>query len=1372
MSSHEEWLSLIEVSGPFLTVPVLERVFPQGLDVLDREIAPRLRSAHEEWAEARERGGNEAKAIHRAWIEMVFREALGFDEEVLLADRRIPDGTHVEVAEHHERLSPDYVIANPPGGWDEGKSRLLVQVWPASQDLSATVEGRSWSASPAERMTTLCRAAGIRLGLVTNGERWMLVDAPLGETAGYASWYASLWSQEPLTLRAFQSLFSARRFFGVAEKDTLEAMLTESVAYQQEVTDQLGTQVRQAVEVLVQALDRADQDRGRNLLQDVSPERLYNAALTVMMRLVFLFCAEERGLLLLGDPVYDAYYSVSALRGQLREEANRIGIEVLERRQDAWARLLATFRGVYSGIRHETLGLPALDGSLFDPDHYPFLEGRKDGTSWKDAAATPLPIDNLTVLHLLESLQLLRRKGGRGPLEARRLSFRALDIEQIGHVYEGLLDHVAVRVESPTVGLKGAQGYEPEIALDDLEQKQAEGEQELLDFLREKTRRSESALRNVLNRIPEDEARERLRVASGSDEELVDRVLPYYALLRDDVWGYPVVYQADSFMVTGGPERRETGTHYTPRSLTETIVAETLTPLVYEGPAEGRPREAWKLRSPRHLLDLKICDMAMGSGAFLVQVCRWLSERLVESWEQAEDQGKVILAEGTLADEAGGQDLLLKNRDERLLIARRLVAERCIYGVDVNPMAVELGKLSIWLVTMCKGRPFGFLDHSLRCGDSLLGIRDINQVRHFHMDPEHGKKLHHSLFDPTRHIEEAMRQALERRRELRSVRVIDIEDIREMACLYGESREALEKVEIIADLLIGCAIATAGKPRFTLESQLVCQLDRLRQWLTGSDDLRAELERESQSMLDTDRPQQLRPRRTLHWPIEFPEVFIRENPGFDAILGNPPFMGGQKITGSLGSAYREHLVTQHAGGKRGSADLCAYFFLRATGLLRVGGMLGMLATNTIAQGDTREVGLEQILEHGFTIPCAVQSRKWPGGANLEVAIVWLRKGHWRGEHVLEGRTVPGITAFLTVPGEVTGKPYRLKANENKSFQGSIVLGMGFVLTPEEAQRLIDKDPKNKDVLFPYLNGEDLNSRPDQSASRWVINFFDWPLRRGAKGNWESAEERQQKEWLREGIVPDDYRHSVAADYPYCLAIIEQKVKPERTRKNENGEYQLRYPLYLRWWQYAEKRPKLYATIAGMERVICIPETTKFLAFSFCASGIVFSHAVKIITSQSAQHFALLSSSMHQEWAITYSSTLENRLKYITTDAYETFPFPESLDELEDIGKALYGHRASIMRQRQEGLTAIDNRLHNPDETADGIQRLRDLQIAMDKAVAVAYGWNDLDLGHDFYQTRQGVRFTISEDARREVIARLLRLNHQRYQEEVEQGLHS
>lgn len=1364
---HNEWLSLLEVSGPFLSMPVLMRVFPQGLEALDRDMLAELRQAYNEWLDD-QNSLRPTPAIHSVWVRYVLERVLGLEKDNLLEGPEIPANLRTFVAEQGETLSPDLVIAPHPQPLSQGErgARMLVQIHPIGQGLEKTIQGRHWKASPAMRMLELLRATGVQLGLVTNGEQWMLVNAPRGETSAFVSWYAALWLEEPLTLRAFCSLLSASRFFSVADEDTLEGMLKASVNEQQEVTDQLGYQVRRAVEVLIRAVDKADQDRGRTLLKDIGESELYEAALTVMMRLVFLFSAEERGLLLLGDPLYDQNYAVSTLRAQLRETADQQGEEVLERRFDAWCRLLATFRAVHGGIHHDRLNLPAYGGSLFDPDRYPFLEGRVSALTPSPSPEgrgenEPLPISNRTVLHLLEALQILRVKvPGGGPAEARRLSFRALDVEQIGHVYEGLLDHIAVRASEPVLGLSGTREKEPEIALSELERffsrQDAKAQREinkenLADFaplreteffayLKEQTGRSENALRRAWQSEPDALALQRLQIACNNDPQIFAQVAKYAGLIREDDFGYPAVFLPGSVYVTAGATRRATGTHYTPRSLTEPIVQHTLEPLVYIGPAEGLPKEQWKLRSPAELLELKICDMAMGSAGFLVQVIRYLSERLVEAWETLSLEGRgaggegrflQITPEGKPATGAPGETIIPRDDEERLILARRLVADRCIYGVDKNPLAVEIAKLSIWLTTMDKGRPFTFLDHALKCGDSLVGASEDDFLRWAHG----WQAAEATLFDAE--LQKQVELAREKRRQLEAFTVREVRDAEQKAELLKEAEAALERVKVGCDLLTGARLLGLSKKE--VED---LQVNLLFPYMAGAFDPHSPLpsppsplppgEGEGVRALAA-----ARKTRAFHWEFEFPEVF--ERGGFSAFVGNPPFLGGQRITGEFGVPYRDYLVEYVAGGKRGSADLCAYFFLRCFQHLRRGGTMGLIATNTIAQGDTREVGLEAIVRQGGAIYQAYPSLPWPGQAAVYVSVVHITRGAHSGKPRLDDRPVTHITPLLD-SGEALGSPQRLAANDGKSFIGSYVLGMGFVLTPEEAQALIEKDPRNKDVLFPYLNGEDLNSRPDQSPSRWVINFFDWPLEK-------------------------------AQEYPDCFRIVEEKVKPERTRKKNDGSFQLRYPLPQKWWIYGEKRPTLYQTIAPLERVLVCPIVTKHLSFVLVDSNWVYAHRCAVFPLPYHSTFAILQSIIHEVWARKYSSTLETRLNYSPSDCFETFPFPDDLLVLEQPGSVYYEYRQQVMLTRQEGLTVTYNRFHNPKEKASDIARLRELHVEMDNAVAAAYGWGDLDLGHGFHETPQGIRYTITEEARGEVLRRLLRLNHERYEEEVRQGLH-
>ena len=1363
LSKQAEWLSLVEVSGPFLAVSVLDRVFPQGLDALYPASKRRIRSAYEEWCDAVVEEDKELAALHKAWIHLVLTDFLEMSEDDLHTNTelRVTDDNGIG------SFSPDYVLT------DNGKNLLFVGVYPPDTHLHAIDRRGDWTASPLDKMTKLCRVHDVRLGLLTNGEEWMLVNAPNGKTSGSVTWYARLWFQEPCTLQAFSSLLGIRRFFG-AEDETLPALLDESLNCLEEITDTLGDQVRTAVEVLIQGLDKADQDRNRELLRDISPIELYEAGLTVMMRLVFLLCAEERGLLLLGTELYDQNYAVSTLRGQLASEADKHGAEILERRYDAWARILAVFRAVYGGIEHADLRLPALGGSIFDPDKYPFLEGRAKGTCWKECNPTPLPIDNRTVLLLLNSLQVLEQTGG-----AILLSYRALDVEQIGHIYEGLLEHTAARAPEITLGLAGsAKAKNPNIGLPELESLALDSEKKLFAKVKDVTGRSPAAIKNAYNKPLDSALRDKLSAVCGADQDLVERISPYANWLRLDAWEQPLVYRKDSFMVTMGQDRRESGTHYTPKILTEKIVKTTLEPVVYRGPAEGKERKEWTLKTPAELLNLKICDPAMGSGAFLVQVCRYLADRLYEAWELAEKNGKHIDVNGAVQDDLPKEPMPVQV-DERINAARRLIAEKCLYGVDINPLAVELAKLSIWLVTISKGRPFGFLDHNLKSGDSLLGIHDAEQLRELKMKPD--GEASDNLFGQG--ITGVIDKALKLRDEIRSVPIRDIYDVQRMEQLNNQAQDSLVRVKLLADLFIGEVFSYSG-PANRLQHALDALSTDADEIMSGDEAVLRRYQKVAQSKLDTDLPKGKPHRRPFHWALEFPEVFC--GGGFDAICGNPPFSGGQHLTGTLGTAYRDYMVKYIADETRGSADLVAYFFLNNYDLLKNGGVFGLIACNTIAEGDTRQVGLERMLKQGATIIAADPNMPWPGTAAVVISPVFIVKNtQWRGKYVLNGNEVQTISAFLSAQEEWSPKP--LKANENQSFQGAIILGLGFTMSETDANAFIKKDPKNAEVLFPYLSGEDNTSDPEQKPSRWVINFFDWPLDRDSNGKWSNATPGERKLFLRSGHVPVDYPGRVASDFPELLEIVRKRVKPERDRLSGNPTADGRRK---KWYLYGRDAKALYHAIGCGSHFVKHPNgwresqtrklllfhsfTGKYVIFTFVKNNIVFAGPHNVFLINSYGDFAVLQSCFHLSWVSKHCSTMEARIRYAISDLFETFPFPSQyVAQLEELGKEYDIQRKTIAHCNQIGLTDVYNCFHNPSITQESFEQLRQLQKRIDESVRDSYGWNDIDLDHGFHEvgylpTNDNIRYTISEAARIEILRRLAILNKQRWQEEQEE----
>ncbi|ROT31686.1 DNA methyltransferase [Micromonospora sp. HM5-17] len=1324
VQQHRDWLSLVETSGPFLSLPVLRATWPT-LDALDRKTRERLRVAHATWQA-------DAAAGQRPWIGYVLTELLGWGDA--LHETGL-DALTVEVAEHDTEIRPSFALVEPGEEVKPDSVRLLGLICPPGSQPTARVPGSAWAATPVDRLAHLCRHHGVELGLVTDGRWWVLVWAPRGHTTT-AVFDAISWPEaaERVVVRAFVSLLHRRRFFAVPEAERLVPLLRASRDRQEEITEALGVQVRKAVELLVAAFGRADvrdRERGGTGLQEVDAHDVYRGAVSVMMRIVFLLFAEERKLLPADNELYATAYSAGQLCAELEQRAVEGTEEDLEHSTAAWHRLLALFTAVHRGIEHPRLTLHGHDGSLFDPEAYPWL---------------PLTIDDRTVLHMLRAVQYVEIGTGRSR-ERRRLSFRTLDVEQIGYVYEGLLSFEGFRAQDVTVGLIGKEGLEEEVLLTDLEALAARAGGDvsalarlLAETYKDSTIGSAAALAKKLTPLEateREEARKKLLAVTGGDYPLAERLLPYAGIIREDLRGLPVVILPGALFVTESALRKNTGTHYTPRDLAEQVVEGALEPLVYEpGPLQTADKTQWKPRTSQEILSLKVADIAMGSAAFLVAAARYLANHLIEAWKREGDERARAYLENA-PDHPTDVD-----QDPVVIEARRQVIERCLYGVDINPMAVEMAKLSLWLVSMDPQRPFTFLDDRLVAGDSLLGITSLEQLEYMHLDPKQGRKVHEdTIFDWTSGVRSLVGEVADIRRQIADVEPGDdpLAALRRKRELLAEADWKTQQLRLFADLAVGAALAHVSKGERGLDAGSVAAAKIANDVVKGETDEESARE-QARRWLATDHVDGSFDRHPLHWPLTFPEVF--ERGGFDAVIGNPPFLGGKKISGASGSAYREYLVEVVGRGVKGNADLIAYFELQAHVLLNKTGQTGLIATNTLAQGDTREVGLDQIVADGVEIRRAIKSSPWPSrSAVLEFCAVWTSRAELgpMAERRADGVVVAGITPSLDAESRVSGNPHRLSSSAGISFIGSYVLGLGFTMAPEDAAALIAKDERNRDVLFPYLNGQDLNSRPDTSASRWIIDF----------GERSEAEART---------------------WPELWQQVEKLVKPERVTKDGR-----KYPrMVYEWWKYWNSRPAMLAAIAGLERVVVITLVSKTVMPVMVPNGQVFAHKLAVFATDDMATLGLLSSSVHYWWAASRSSTMKADLNYSPSDVFETFALPELTQELRELGDRLDTYRRRVMLGRQAGLTATYNLVFDPACTDDDIVELRRIHRDIDEAVCRAYGWDDLlrqGLDHGFHKAGAYTRYTIGPAVQREVLDRLLELNHQRYAEEKAKGLH-
>ena len=1259
---HQDWLGMVQPTGLFLAPRVLADAGAAPTDPV---------------TDVQETLGTLTVDGTISDIDAFFRDVFGWPDPVFLRGESLPPELTLTL-DGGIRVAPDFALRD----LDEPAYVLLGMTVDASVELDRATDDPLWTASAHQRFERLLRARECPVGVLTNHRSLRVVYAPRGEATAHATWNVrdlTTVAGRPL-LAALHMCLNARRLLTLDGAQRLPSLLARSREFQNTVSTQLQGQVLDALQELLDGLQRADRVTDGRLLgpwrqSDADRQGIYHGLVTALLRVVFVLFAEERRLLPLDAPRYREGYALTELHTRLVADHARLGAR-LDARYGAWARVVALFRLLHDGIDARGVpggfALPARRGEFFDPDRFAFLEGRAPSPRPPRGVPLELPkVSDGTVLRVLDRLLVL---------DGERLKYSDLAVEQIGSVYEGIMGYTLEVAEGRAlrVRLAGRESGALDVVID--------------------LARFESGTRDEFVKHLEDDLGLKLSDATARAlKKSTTEADVAAALAQQRTFRNTTAIERGWMYLQPGEERRRSGSHYTPRSLTAPIVERTLAPVL---------ARLGEHPTPDALLALRVCDPAMGSGAFLVEACRQLAARLEAAWTWHDVRPSIPPDE------------------DPQLHARRLVAQHCLYGVDRNPLAVDLARLSLWLETFARDHAFTFLDHCLRHGDSLVGL-SLDQIASVALDTRKGAQL--DLVRKT--VTETLAAARSLRREIHRTGDGDPPDNEGQRALWRDTQGVLLEARTVGDLVVAAFFTQkSDKDRKTW---LAGWHPAVMDWLGGQNSgkaLRDEVKRalEAKGLVP------------FHWPLEFPEVFEGDNPGFDAFVGNPPFLGGTRISTNYGSEFLDWLTTTFEDtGNR--TDLVAYFFRRAFNYLRDGGTMGFIATNTIAQGDTREGGLRWIRQNGGIIYDARRRYPWPGLAAVIVSVIHISKRLFRDVSLLDGNVVDTITAFLFSNGP-DRSPQPLNENANTSFEGFKLGGQGFLFadgddacTPLHIRdQLIAKDARNAAVIFPYVGGEDINSDPQHESSRYVINFGAVPL-------------EQAEKW------------------PDLIEIVREKVKPIRDKANRDSHR-------LRWWQFAEVRPGLVRATNGLSRVLVIARVTQHSIFAWLPKGIVFSEGLVVFPVDRDSFFAVMQSRIHEAWARFFASSLGDGLRYTPTDCFETFPFPagwETNAALDDIGRRYHEHRAAMMKRtvgtkKPEGLTATYNRFHDVNDRTPAVVELRALHAAMDRAVLDAYGWQDLRPVYDYrVQLDERVRYTWDDDTRDEVLARLLELNRQR-----------
>ena len=1315
----------------------------------------------------------------------------------------------------------------PIGHRDSNLYGFPVYVGGYHESLDKRPENKQLRVSPHAMVQEYLNYSEHLYGLVTNGRQLRLLrDASRITRLSYVEFNLEKMMEEDL-YSDFVILFRVLHASRMPKKiddgpdSIIEKYHQQGLEAGSTIRSKLGDAVKEAIRSLANGF--INHPNNTPLTEAVasgnfSADKYYRHQLRIIYRLLFLFVIEERNLVYADNKtpqakrfnqIYFNYYSLLRLRKLAKKplppEANRY--------YDLWQSLISTFSLFEQKEIGEKLGIMALQGDLFG---YHAISG--NGYNLHQCY-----LSNAVLLNIIKSLSYFENDNG----VLIAVNYGGLDVEEFGSVYEGLLE-LKLEVKKiagsnqyscsfDTSNERGKSGshYTPEELVQPLikhsleyliQQRVASGEWRMENSWQVVSRKYpaiQNDLKNLILNLSLEYEKLSGFASAAKGNEFSSNDLPINQLLcqRRIVWDDFSTPQIGKFY-SGKPSRglgqkQQQGVYpfskhsqgqpnpNTPDAGSKNQPVQAVTNSTHDRTfsnaeqataflatfhlSQKQLAQVWHLMpaasrhslfSTHHLLNLKIADVACGSGHILLSAARRLSLEIARVQTQEEQPNPVAIRK-----------------------AMKQVVRNCIYGVDKNPLAVELCKIALWLEAYNPGEPLNFLDHHIKCGDAIVGLAHRSELENgianeaFKTLPGDDKAMAKTWRDKNlKERKERAAKTLQLKAEFEKSTQSSVQEAMAEYKTFNQlpettPQEIEHKAKAYQKFIDGKGFTFLKGMADTQVAQFfIPKTEANKQTLITDADYRLILSGYNgwQDKKVAKATALAHEKRFFHWFIEFPEVF--NEGGFDCILGNPPFLGGKKISTNFGDHYLNFLKDNFfpAGGL---TDLVAYFLRRIYSALISNGKLSIITTNTISQTDTRVTGLDEIVKSGSII-YAVKSMRWPGVANLEVALLSITKGVWEQPIYLKDKQVNSISTFLD-QDETRVLPSKLVTSSGICYVGTVVLGKGFILEKNQADEILIRDKKYATVIYDYLSGSDVNGSFDLTPSRKVINFFDW------------EEEFVEKE------------------YPICYKILKDTVKPERDI--------LKRSIYReKWWRYAERNPKLYESIKLKKRILVVCRVTKFLSFQFVPKGYVYDVGTNVILFDDYCYFSILQSTIHECWARKYGSSLETRLRYTNTDCFETFPFAQNLaqkneQDLEIIGQAYHQHRKQLMLGLQLGLTKTYNLFHSNaikaqavneqnkqvaalqkhlEKTANtisfhqaiqGILKLRELHVQMDEAVLHAYGWNDIALSHDFYQVdylpeNDKVRFTIHPDASKDLLKRLLALNHKIHEQEVKAGL--